>query len=49
VKNGVPFESVFESGPLTDYEQFAFSIMFSEFEGAGVWNWSTMQFDKKDE
>jgi hypothetical protein len=48
VKNGVPFDRVFDCGLLSDYERMAFSIMFSEFEGAGVWSWSSMQFDKKD-
>lgn len=48
MKNGVPFDRLFDCGPLTDYERFAFSILFSEFEGSGVWNWSSMQFDKKD-
>jgi hypothetical protein len=48
VKNGVPFDRVFECDKLSGYEHFAFSIMFSEFEGAGVWNWSSLQFDKKD-
>jgi hypothetical protein len=48
VKNGVPFDRIFDCGLLADYERMAFSIMFSEFEGAGVWNWSSMQFDKRD-
>ncbi|MDQ0124704.1 hypothetical protein J2W17_003658 [Pseudomonas lini] len=48
MKNGVPFDRLFECGPLTDYERFAFSILFSEFEGSGIWNWSSMQFDKKE-
>ena len=39
---------VFDCGLLADYERFALSIMFSEFEGAGVFNWHSMEFDKKD-
>jgi hypothetical protein len=49
VKNGVPFDRVFDCVTLDDYERYAFSIMFSEFEGAGTYNWSTQQFDKPKE
>jgi hypothetical protein len=48
VKNGVPFDRVFDCGLLSDYERMAFSIIFSEIEGAGVFNWRTLVFDKED-
>jgi hypothetical protein len=48
VKNGVPFDRVFDCGPLSDYERMAFSIIFSEIEGGGVFNWRTLVFDKED-
>lgn len=46
MKNGVPFDRVFDCGPLSDYERMAFSIIFSEIEGNSTYNWFTHKFDE---
>lgn len=47
MRNGVPFDRLFpECEVLNDYERFAMSVMFSEFEGQSF-NWSTMRFEEK--
>jgi hypothetical protein len=48
VKNGVPFDRVFECDFLSDYERMAMSIMFSEFEG-NEFDWKTMRFIEKEQ
>jgi hypothetical protein len=47
MKNGVPFDRLFECDSLVDYERMAMSIMFSEFEG-NEFDWRTMQFKERD-
>lgn len=49
MKNGVPFQTVFECDTLTEYERVAMSVTFSEFEGAGEFDWGSLTFRKRDE
>lgn len=46
VRNGVPFDRVFECDRLMPHERQAMSITFSEFEG-NEWDWQAMQFKEK--
>lgn len=46
MRNGVPFDLLFECVDLADYERLAMSVMFSEFEG-NKFNWETMMFEER--
>ncbi|MTD33871.1 hypothetical protein [Paludibacterium denitrificans] len=48
MRNGVPFDKVFDVERLMKHEQMAMSITFSEFEG-NEFDWHAMQFkERKD-
>lgn len=46
MKNGVPFDRVFECDRLLAHERMAMSITFSEFEG-NEFDWGTMSFKER--
>ncbi|MBV8049000.1 MAG: hypothetical protein JO171_17760 [Paludibacterium sp.] len=46
MKNGVPFDQVFECERLAAHERVAMSIVFSEIEG-NEWDWSAMKFKEQ--
>lgn len=47
MKNGVPFDRVFDCDFLEEHERMSMSITFSEFEG-GEYDWNNMRFKEKD-
>jgi len=47
IRNGVPFDRVFECDQLLQHERLAMSVVFSEIEGQ-EWDWNTMQFKERD-